>query len=87
MVGFKVDYMDAKDLQAIGNLLDKKLDEKLQPIKKDLGEIKETVDSHSVSLMNLEKEIKIYNDALDVERKRIDGHDTQLTKVEETLAI
>ena len=75
--------MDERDLKA----LDKLFDKKLEPIKKDLDEIKETVDSHTVSLMNLEKNIKSYNDALDVERKRIDGQDTRLTKVEETLAI
>lgn len=76
--------MDAKDLKAIGNLLDKKLgeklDEKLQPINDKL-------DAHSGSLMTLEKEIGIYKDGLDIERKRINEHETRLAKVEETLAV
>ena len=64
-------FMDQEDLKAFGSLLDKKLDEKLAPIK-------ETLVSHTESLMNLEKEIKSYMDRLDIERKRIDKHDTPL---------
>ncbi len=51
--------MDGKDLRAIGNLVDKKLDQKLKPIKDDLGVVKEKLDAHTVSLVNLEKEIKL----------------------------
>lgn len=84
--------MDEKDLEAIGNLVDKKLDQKLKPlqedlngIKEDLTEIKETVDSHTVSLMNLEKDIKSYLEALDIESKRIDKHDERLEVIETSL--
>jgi DNA repair ATPase RecN len=58
------------DLKEIGKLL-KPMDEKL--------------DSHTVSLINLEKEIKAYMDALDVERKRVDKHDDRLEVIEESL--
>ncbi len=77
--------MDEKDLEAIGNLLDKKLDVKLKPLQNDLIEIKETVDSHTVSLMNLEKDIKSYLEALDVESKRIDKHDERFEVIEASL--
>jgi DNA repair ATPase RecN len=70
--------MDEKDLEAIGGLLDKKLDQKLQPIQ-------ETLDSHTASLIKIEKEIKSYMDALDIERKRIDEHDERLEVIEESL--
>ena len=81
--------MDEKDLKSIENLLDKKLDQKLnqalEPIKNDLTEIKESVDSNTASFTNLEKEIGIYKDALDIERERIDKHDERLEVVEESL--
>ena len=72
--------MDEKDLQSLENLLDKKLDEKLQPIK-------ETLDSHTVSLLNLEREIKSYMDALDIERKRIDKTDERVKVIEDSLGV
>lgn len=81
--------MDEKDLEAIGNLLDKKLDlkldEKLKPLKDGLTEIRETVDSHTVSLMNLEKDIKSYTEALDIERKRVDKHDERFEVIKSSL--
>ncbi len=73
--------MDQEDLKA----LDKLFNRKLNPIGEKLEVIEEKVDSHSVSLINLEKEIKTYMDALDVERKRIDKHDQRLDLVEESL--
>ncbi|MCH7641149.1 hypothetical protein IID22_03060 [Patescibacteria group bacterium] len=66
--------MSEKDLKA----LDKLFDRKLKPSN-------EKLDSHTVSLMNLEKEIKVYMDALDVERKRINGDDKRLDVIEENL--
>jgi len=65
------------DLTEIGKLL--------VPVKEDLGVVKEKLDAHSASLMTLEKEIKAYLDALDVERKRIDRHDGRLEVIEESL--
>ena len=73
--------MDEEDLKA----LDKLFDKKLTPIKEDLNEIKETVDANNSTLINLEKEIKVYMDALDLERKRIDRHDERLEVIEESL--
>lgn len=66
--------MDEKDLEAIERIFDKKL----EPIN-------EKLDSHTTSLMNLEKEIKSYMDALDIERKRLDKHDGRLEIVEKSL--
>ena len=66
--------MDEEDLKA----LDKLFDKKLKPLN-------EKLDSHTVSLMNLEKEIKVYMNALDVERRRIDKHDSRLGVIEESL--
>ena len=84
--------MDERDLNAIGNVIDKKLGEKLHPIKTDLGkvksdlvEIKETVGANNVSLIKLENTIGVYKDALDVERKRIDKHDERFEVIEESL--
>ena len=45
------------------------IEEKLEPHDKRFDVLEEKLDSHSASLMNLEKEIKVYLDALDVERK------------------
>ena len=73
--------MDEEDLKA----LDKLFDKKLTPIKEDLNEIKETVDANNSTLINLEKEIKVYMDDLDIERKRIDKHDKRLEVIEESL--
>lgn len=77
--------MNEKDLEAIENLLDKKLDSKLKPLQDDLTEIRETVDSHTVSLMNLEKDIKSYLETLDVEKKRIDKQDERFEVIEASL--
>jgi hypothetical protein len=57
----------------------------LKEIKKLLDPIKETQDSHTVSLVNLEREIKAYMGALDVERKRVDRHDERFEVIEESL--
>lgn len=87
--------MDEKDLQAIEGLLDKKL----QPIKETLDShtdmlnshteklnvIEEKLDSHTVSFLNLERDIKSYMDALDIERKRIDRTDERVKVIEESL--
>lgn len=85
--------MDQKDLQAFGNLLDKKLEEKLeskleeklQPIKKDLSEIKETVETHSGTLMRLERDIKVYKEGLQLQTERVDKHEKRLTTVDKNL--
>jgi len=66
--------MDEEDLK----VLDKLFDKKLEPIN-------EKLDAHTVSLVNLEREIKAYMDALDLERKRIDRHDKRLEVIEESL--
>ena len=66
--------MDEEDLKA----LDKLFDKKLKPIN-------EKLDAHTVSLVNLEREIKAYMDALDLERKRIYRHDKRLEVIEESL--
>ena len=79
--------MNQEDLKAISGLLDKKLDEKLNPIKTDLVEIKESVEANTASVMNLESEIKAYSDALDIERKRIGKHDASLEVIEERLGL
>ncbi len=79
--------MDKGDLKAIQGLFRKEFSEELSPIKAELVEIKETLDSHTVSLMNLEKEIKSYMDALDLERKRVDKHDNRLEVIEESLGL
>jgi DNA repair ATPase RecN len=57
----------------------------LTEIGKLLEPMNEKLDTHTVSLINLEKEIKAYMDALDVERKRIDKHDDRLEVIEESL--
>ena len=59
--------------------------EGLGSVKVQLREIKETVDANNASLITLENTIGVYKDALDVERKRIDRHDTRLEVVEERL--
>jgi len=79
--------MDEGDLKVIDSLLDKKFDQKLAPIERNLLEIKESVDTNTGSVMNLEKEIKAYMDALDVERKRIDRHDGRLEVIEDSLGL
>ncbi|MDP2671188.1 MAG: hypothetical protein Q8P13_01870 [bacterium] len=76
--------MDEKDLQAIQGLLRKELKTELAPMKDDLEEVKETTNANNTSLMNLEKEIGIYNDALDIERKRVDKHEERLAQLEVT---
>ena len=84
--------MDEKDLQSLENLLDKKLDQKLQPIKETLdahtellNSHTETLATHTLSLLNLERDIKSYMDALDVERKRIDKSDERIKVIEDSL--
>ncbi|OGY23158.1 MAG: hypothetical protein A2172_02145 [Candidatus Woykebacteria bacterium RBG_13_40_15] len=72
--------MEEKDLEAIDKIINKALKEKLEPVN-------EKLDSHTVSLLNLEKEIKAYMDALDLERKRIDKHDGRLEVIEESLEL
>ena len=57
----------------------------LTEIGKLLEPMNEKLDTHTVSLINLEKEIKAYMDALDVERKRVDKHDSRLEVIEESL--
>ena len=72
------------DLREFGKLL--------SPIKKSVNSnteelkiIKETVDANNASLINLESTIGVYKDALDVERKRINGDDKRLDVIEENL--
>lgn len=72
--------MDLKDLKAIQGLFRKEF-------KKELNPIKEKLLTHSGSLMRIEKEIGVYKDALDIERKRIDGHDSRLEVIEESLGL
>ena len=93
--------MDEKDLQALEGLLDKKLDQKLRPIKETLDshtkllkshtEIlnthTETLATHTLSLLNLERDIKSYMDALDIERKRIDKSDERVKVIEDSLGV
>ena len=93
--------MDEKDLQALENLLDKKLDEKLQPIKETLdahtellnshtevlNSHTETLATHTASLLNLERDIKSYMDALDIERKRVDKNDERIKVIEDSLGV
>lgn len=87
--------MDKEDLKTLDRLFDKKLkpinkslnkhSEKFEAIGEKIEVIGEKLDSHTVSLMNLEKEIKVYMDALDVERKRIDRHDGGLEMIEKSI--
>jgi len=70
--------MDEEDLKAIQKIFRKELKVEMEPIKETLG-------ANTKSLINLEKEIKAYMDALDVERKRIDRHDERLEVIEESL--
>ncbi|HEY4694633.1 MAG TPA: hypothetical protein VIH52_01560 [Candidatus Nanoarchaeia archaeon] len=76
--------MDEKDLKAIQGLFRKELKtelkKELEPIKADIGVVKGSV-------MNLEKEIGVYMDALDIERKRINTHDGRLEVIEESLGL
>ena len=72
--------MEEKDLEAIDKIINKALKVKLEPVN-------EKLDSHTVSLLKLEKEIKAYMDALDVGRKRIDKHDGRLEVIEESLEL
>ena len=74
---------DLKEIEKIVKPLEKGLAE----VKANLKEVTETTNSNAGSLMKIENTIGAYSDALDIERKRIDGHDTRLTKVEETLTI
>ena len=74
------------DLKAIEKLIEPV--KKIQAVhSKELKKIESKVSTNTGSLMEIENTIGVYRDALDIERKRIDGHDTRLTKVEETLAI
>ncbi len=70
--------MDNEDLKAIQKLFRKELKVEMEPIKETLG-------ANTESLINIEKEIKAYMDALGVERKRIDKHDSRLEIIEESL--
>ena len=54
-------------------------------VKANLEEVTETTNANAGSLMTIEKEIEAYSDALDVERKRINRHDTRLETVENNL--
>lgn len=60
--------MEKELLKAIGDLLDKKLDEKLQPIKEEVGNIKQEVE-------NIKEEIKGV-------KEQVISIDNRLTKVE-----
>ena len=93
--------MTKKDFETFGDILDKKFDQKLKPLNEKLGIIDkkvgvldkkvdvldEKVSAHSASLITLEKEIKAYLDALDVERKRIDRQDGRFEVIEESLGL
>ena len=60
----------------------KAIEDIVKPIKVDLEEVKETTNANNLSLMSLEKEIGIYSDALDIERKRVDKHEERLSQLE-----
>jgi DNA repair ATPase RecN len=84
--------MDKKDLRDFGEVVDRKLNQNIKPLKKEfdkvndkLNVLEEKVDSNTAAVMNIEREIKTYMDALDIERKRIDKHDKRLEVIEESL--
>ena len=60
----------------------KAIEDIVKPIKVDLEEVKETTNANNLSLMSLEKEIGIYSDALDIERKRVDKHEERISQLE-----
>ena len=65
----------------------KEIEKLINPLKEDLGEVKETVSANNVSLIKLENTIGVYSDALDIERKRIAKHDERLGVIEESLGL
>ena len=81
--------MEEKDLQAIGNLLDKKLDEKfeerIKPIENRLKPIEEKLDSHTSSLMKIEQKIdaalELRQDVSEV-REQVKNHEERLSSLE-----
>ena len=81
--------MDQEDLKTFEKILKKNLKNELRteltPLKNQVNEMQETLDTVKGSVIKIENEIKSHNDAFDIERKRIDKHDTRLTKVEENL--
>lgn len=76
-------------MKAFEKILKKNLKTELQieltPLKNQVNEMQETLDSHTASLMKIEQEIGAYKEGLQVQKERIDKHETRLTKVEENL--
>jgi predicted nucleic acid-binding Zn-ribbon protein len=69
-------------LKAIEQLLDLKLDEKLD-VK--LAPIKETLDSHTTALDNIAKDVKNWNVEMTVMRSRMDRYESALKTIGEKL--
>lgn len=81
--------MDQEDLKAFEKILKKNLKNELKieltPLKSQVNEMQETLDSHTVSLMKIEKEIGAYKEGLKLQGEKVSDHETRLTKVEENL--
>src|SRR3989344_3900088 len=92
IVAHKVDMMEVsrtgqsasfylmKDQQSVMNA-------KLDAIRKDLEGVKETLQSHTGSLMNIEATLEGYADAYKVNKKNIERIDERLTIAEDQLEI
>lgn len=92
IVAHKVDMMEVsrtgqsasfhlmKDQQSVMNA-------KLDEIRKDLDEVKETLKGHTGSLMNIEATLEGYADAYKVNKGNIERLDERLITVEDKLEI
>ena len=93
--------MNDDELKKIANLIDKRMDKALQPIKKQLSFIKERLDdpetglkriseqldANTSSLVKIEQTLGGYKESYQINKFNIERLDTRLTTVEESLSI
>jgi archaellum component FlaC len=54
------------DLEAISNIIDQKLDQKLQPIVEDISELKKDMQDVKENLSDIKEDIRDINDAIGI---------------------
>lgn len=80
----KEEMASKKDLDGLASK------EELKGVKKDvyginmvIDEIRQTQDAHTASLMQIEKDIKVFHDAWKVNKDKIDTHEEKIKVLEE----
>lgn len=79
--------MNDDDLKKIADVVDERVNKALDPIKVDLKELKEDVDTLKGSVLTIEQTIKSYADSYKINQKNIERLDTRLVTVEDHLDI